>query len=96
MAYVANVAAFIEYSLFSGPGCHVYNSVGKPDSEMNTLIATVPNQLGKGERSRLDSEVPREHAVRDVGWRDVVCRAGLAGRGAVAYRVPQLPGGPQQ
>ena len=39
MAYVENVAAFIEYSLSFGPGLHVYNYIDKPDFDMNTLIS---------------------------------------------------------
>ena len=40
MAYVENVAAFIEYSLSFKPGLHVYNYVDKPDFDMNTLISS--------------------------------------------------------
>lgn len=47
MAYVENVAAFIEHALGFAPGVHVYNYVDKPDFDMNTLVATVRQRLGK-------------------------------------------------
>ena len=49
MAYVENIAAFLEHSLSFAPGCHVYNYVDKPDFDMNALVATVREQLGAGE-----------------------------------------------
>ena len=39
MAYVENVAAFIEYSLSFKPGIHIFNYIDKPDLDMNTLVA---------------------------------------------------------
>jgi len=39
MAYVENVAAFIEYSLSFEPGLYIYNYIDKPDFDMNTLIS---------------------------------------------------------
>ncbi len=47
MAYVENVAAFIEFSLTFGPGEHTFNYVDKPDLDMNTLLAEVRRLLGK-------------------------------------------------
>ena len=47
MAYVENVAAFIEYSLSFGPGVHIYNYVDKPDFDMNTLVKTIYSELNK-------------------------------------------------
>ena len=41
MAYVENVAAFLEYSLSFNPGLHVYNYVDKPDFDMNSLVSKV-------------------------------------------------------
>ena len=38
MAYVENVAAFLEYSLAFKPGLHIYNYIDKPDFDMNILI----------------------------------------------------------
>ena len=37
MAYVENVAAFIEYSLKFNSGLHIYNYIDKPDLSMNQL-----------------------------------------------------------
>lgn len=45
MAYVENVAAFLEYSLSFAPGIHVYNYIDKPDFDMNTLISEARNTL---------------------------------------------------
>lgn len=39
MAYVENVAAFLEYSLSFKPGLHIYNYIDKPDYDMNTLVS---------------------------------------------------------
>ncbi len=47
MAYVENVAAFLEYSLKFGPGIHLYNYVDKPDFDMNSLVTNVKKALGK-------------------------------------------------
>lgn len=45
MAYVENVAAFLEYSLSFNPGIHIYNYIDKPDLDMNTLVSKVRNIL---------------------------------------------------
>ncbi len=50
MAYVENVAAFIEYSLNFKPGIHVYNYVDKPDFDMNSLVKEVYKILGKSNK----------------------------------------------
>lgn len=47
MAYVENLAAFLEYSLDFKPGIHIYNYIDKPDFTMNTLVAHVNNLLGR-------------------------------------------------
>jgi nucleoside-diphosphate-sugar epimerase len=47
MAYVENVAAFIEYNLNNSPGEHLFNYIDKPDFDMNTLITDVNKILGK-------------------------------------------------
>ena len=47
MAYVENVAAFLEYSLDFKPGVHIYNYIDKPDFSMNTLVAYVNELLGR-------------------------------------------------
>jgi len=41
MAYVENVAAFLEYSLGFENGLHIYNYIDKPDFDMNTLVKNV-------------------------------------------------------
>lgn len=50
MAYVENVAAFIEYSMSFKPGVHIYNYIDKPDFTMNTLVGNVNNMLGRSSK----------------------------------------------
>lgn len=52
MAYVENVAAFIEFGMGLSPGVHVYNYIDKPDFSMNQLVGIVNRMLGKGEHIR--------------------------------------------
>lgn len=47
MAYVENVAAFIEYTLSFKSGIHIYNYIDKPDFDMNSLVSHVRNTLFK-------------------------------------------------
>lgn len=47
MAYVENVASFIEYSLSFSPGIHIYNYIDKPDFMMNQLVIHVNKLLGR-------------------------------------------------
>ena len=47
LAYVENVAAFIEFAVSFAPGVHVYNYVDKPDMAVHELIAFVRAQAGK-------------------------------------------------
>jgi nucleoside-diphosphate-sugar epimerase len=50
MAYVENVAAFIEYSLKFKPGIHIYNYIDKPDFTMSELVLYVRKILGKSQK----------------------------------------------
>lgn len=50
MAYVENIAAFIEYSIKFKPGVHTYNFIDKPDFTMNSLIGHVNRILGRPEK----------------------------------------------
>ena len=52
MAYVENIAAFIEYSLKFKPGLHIFNFIDKPDFTMNRLVSTVKRILGQSEMIR--------------------------------------------
>ena len=45
MAYVENVAAFLEYSLSFKPGLHIYNYIDKPDFDMNALVSEARKTL---------------------------------------------------
>ncbi len=50
MAYVENVAAFIEYSMSFKPGVYSYNFIDKPDFTMNQLVRSVKRILGQSEK----------------------------------------------
>lgn len=47
MAYVENVAAFIEHLIEHGQGHQVFNYIDKPDFNMNMLVSVVNKALGK-------------------------------------------------
>jgi len=47
MAYVENVAAFLEHSLDFKPGVHIYNYTDKPDFTMNALVTHVNKLLAR-------------------------------------------------
>ncbi|SMF26627.1 Nucleoside-diphosphate-sugar epimerase [Alteromonadaceae bacterium Bs31] len=47
MAYVGNVAAFINHLIDNANGTQVFNYADKPDFNMNTLVSTVNTALGK-------------------------------------------------
>lgn len=47
MAYVGNVAAFLQHMLNAPSGVHVCNYVDKPDFDMNALVALSRRTLGK-------------------------------------------------
>lgn len=55
MAYVENVAAFLERCLVSPPGVFIYNYVDEPHLDMNSLVNAVREELGlaKGARIRI-------------------------------------------
>ena len=50
MAYVENVAAFIEYALNFKIGVHTFNFIDKPDYTMNGLVVCVNRILGRSEK----------------------------------------------
>ena len=62
MAYVENIAAFLEHSLDFGPGVHVYNYVDKPDFDMNRLVAEVHRILGRARGTRMRVPYPLGYA----------------------------------
>jgi nucleoside-diphosphate-sugar epimerase len=53
LAYVENVAAFLEYSLSFKPGIHTFNYTDKPDFTMNQLVEHVNRILGRMPRIKL-------------------------------------------
>jgi nucleoside-diphosphate-sugar epimerase len=76
IAYVENVAAFIEYCLDFKPGVHIFNYVDKPDFTMNSLVSRVRQALGI--KSEVRIRVPFYMAfLIGVGF-DVIAR--LRGR----------------
>jgi nucleoside-diphosphate-sugar epimerase len=58
MAYVENVAAFLEHSLKFGPGVHLFNYVDKPDFEMNQLVSIVKRSMGRDPKISLRIPYP--------------------------------------
>lgn len=46
MAYVGNVAAFLNYSLSFDKGQHIFNYIDKPDFTMNALVNLVKSRTG--------------------------------------------------
>lgn len=50
IAYVENVAAFIEYAINFKPGTHIYNFTDKPDFSMNDFVKKVKLILGRSEK----------------------------------------------
>lgn len=50
LAYVENVAAFIDYAMSFNPGVHIYNFIDKPDFTMNSLVANVNRILGRSDK----------------------------------------------
>ena len=57
MAYVQNVAAFLEYSMSFKPGLHIYNYIDKPDFEMNDLVYFVQKRLSP--KNKIIFRLPR-------------------------------------
>lgn len=53
LAYVENIAAFIEHSISFKPGVHIYNFIDKPDFTMNQLVVSVKRILGQQEKISL-------------------------------------------
>ena len=47
MAYVENIAAFIQHTLTFEAGFHTYNYIDKPDFDMNILVQGIYRALGK-------------------------------------------------
>lgn len=46
MAYVENIAAFLEYCLDLKNGVHIFNYIDKPDYDMNTLVTLCKSKMG--------------------------------------------------
>lgn len=53
VAYVENVAAFIEYALTLKAGVHLFNYVDKPDFTMNELVFLVKKNIGNPDKLKL-------------------------------------------
>jgi nucleoside-diphosphate-sugar epimerase len=63
MAYVENLAAFIEYTMTFKAGVHIYNFIDKPDFSMNALVLEVNRILGRPNKSRLRLPFPVGHLI---------------------------------
>ena len=53
MAYVENIASFINFSLDFKPGVHIYNYIDKPDFTMNSLVSRINEALGRSKEIKL-------------------------------------------
>jgi nucleoside-diphosphate-sugar epimerase len=72
MAYVGNVAAFINYSLSFGKGLHIFNYIDKPDYSMTDLVNLI--------KSRTDIKTSNLRLPKIIGlgagmMLDIVARA---------------------
>ena len=45
MAYVDNVAAFVDFCMDKSSGIHIYNYIDKPDLNMNDLVKLVRSTI---------------------------------------------------
>ena len=50
MAYVENLASFLQHGLNFGPGVHVFNYVDKPDFRMRDLVRKLKVLFGEGDK----------------------------------------------
>lgn len=75
MAYVGNIAAFLEHMLSRGPGVHIFNYVDGPDMTTGDLVEYVRRCLG---RSGKAPQIPKAVAMAGGHVLDVVAR--LSGR----------------
>ncbi len=58
MAYVENVAAFLDHCTCLGPGTHVFNYVDKPDFNMARLVSLVRTALGRKANASITIPTP--------------------------------------
>lgn len=72
LAYVENVAAFIEHRMDAIAGVHVHNYIDSPDFTMNELVSLARRHLGQDPRIRL--RIPYGIAMVIAGSLDVVAR----------------------
>jgi nucleoside-diphosphate-sugar epimerase len=63
MAYVENVAAFLEHLSDIGPGIRLLNYVDKPDFDMETLVRLVSLHVGRRGLARLRLPFPIGYSV---------------------------------
>jgi nucleoside-diphosphate-sugar epimerase len=72
MAYVENVAAFIEYSMTFSSGVHIYNYIDKPDFSMNELVINVNGILGRSTKIQYRLPYPVGYLIGKIF--DIVAR----------------------
>ena len=56
IAYIENVASFLEFTLGFGSGLYIYNYIDKPDYDMQTLVCYIKKLLGK--KRKTDFKLP--------------------------------------
>ena len=52
LAYVDNVAAFLDFATRLGTGVHLFNYVDKPDLDTNSLVQLVKKKMGQSAKIR--------------------------------------------
>ncbi len=72
IAYVENVAAFLEWSLLLTPGTHTFNFTDRPDLTMNQLVDIVSKITGR--RRRIRWRIPKALGTLIGSAFDVVAR----------------------
>lgn len=72
MAYVENLAAFLEYSLNFQRGIHIFNYVDKPDFSMNDLVSYVQVLLGKSPKIYI--RIPYSFGILIGYWFDLFAK----------------------
>lgn len=73
LAYVENVAAFLQFALAFRAGIHIYNYVDSPDFSMNELVVRVRESLGR--KAEVGLRIPFLVGLAGGYFLDMVARA---------------------
>lgn len=72
LAYVENVAAFLDFVTTFSPGVHIFNYVDKPDFTMNEFVSLVKEKLGMP--NVIGLRIPRQIGILVGGFIDFLSR----------------------